>query len=42
LRKKYAGNAKVQNSLDEEYAEIELFRKYSKYYGYEFYVAQKI
>ena len=42
LRKKYAGNAKVQNSLDEEYAEIELFRTYSKYYGYEFYVAQKI
>jgi ubiquinone/menaquinone biosynthesis C-methylase UbiE len=42
LRKKYAGNAEAQNQLDEEHAEMELFRKYSKYYGYEFYVAQKL
>jgi ubiquinone/menaquinone biosynthesis C-methylase UbiE len=42
LRKKYAGNAEARNQLDEEYGEIELFRTYSKYYGYEFYVAQKL
>lgn len=42
LRKKYEGNAEAQNQLDEECAEIELFRKYSRYYGYEFYVAQKL
>jgi len=42
LRKKYAGNIEAQSQLDEEYAEIELFRKYSSYYGYEFYIAQKI
>jgi len=42
LREKYAGNAEAQNQLDEEYAEIDLFRKYSEYYGYEFYIAQKI
>ncbi|MBN1453514.1 MAG: methyltransferase domain-containing protein [Anaerolineales bacterium] len=42
LRKKYAGNAEAQKQLDEEFAEIELFRKYSKYYGYEFYIAQKL
>ena len=41
LREKYAGNSKAQKALDEELAEIELFRKYSNYYGYEFYVAQK-
>jgi ubiquinone/menaquinone biosynthesis C-methylase UbiE len=42
LKKKYTDNVEVQKQLDEEYAEIELFRKYSKYYGYEFYIAQKI
>ena len=41
LREKYAGDAEAQNALDEELAEIELFRKYSSYYGYEFYIAQK-
>jgi ubiquinone/menaquinone biosynthesis C-methylase UbiE len=41
LRKKYAGNPEAQSSLDEELAEIALFRKYSSYYGYEFYIAQK-
>ena len=42
LREKYANNTEAQKLLDEEYAEIELFRKYSSYYGYEFYIAQKI
>ena len=41
LREKYADNAKARSSLDEEQAEIDLFRKHSKYYGYEFYIAQK-
>ncbi len=41
LREKYADNAEAQNALDEELAEIALFRKYSEYYGYEFYIAQK-
>jgi ubiquinone/menaquinone biosynthesis C-methylase UbiE len=41
LREKYAGDAESQNQLDEEYAEIELFRECSEYYGYEFYIAQK-
>ena len=41
LRKKYSGNIEAQKLLDEENAEIDLFRKYSKYYGYEFYIAQK-
>jgi ubiquinone/menaquinone biosynthesis C-methylase UbiE len=41
LRSKYAEDAEVQNALDEELAEIALFRKYPSYYGYEFYIAQK-
>ncbi len=41
LRDKYVGNTEAQESLDEEAAEISLFRKYSNYYGYEFYIAQK-
>lgn len=41
LRKKYAKHTEAQKLLDEEYAEIELFRIYSSYYGYEFYIAQK-
>jgi hypothetical protein len=41
LRKKYEGEAKIQRLLDEEQAEIGLFRTYSDYYGYEFYIAQK-
>ena len=42
LREKYAGNQEIQDALDEELAEITLFRKYSSCYGYEFYIAQKI
>jgi ubiquinone/menaquinone biosynthesis C-methylase UbiE len=41
LKKKYADNNDALNALDDELAEIELFRKYSSYYGYEFYIAQK-
>lgn len=42
LRKKYADDPEIQQALEEEYREIDLFRMYSQYYGYEFYVAQKI
>jgi cyclopropane fatty-acyl-phospholipid synthase-like methyltransferase len=42
LRKKYAGNTEAQNLLDGEQFEIDLFRNYSNYFGYEFYVAQKL
>jgi SAM-dependent methyltransferase len=41
LGNKYVGDAKIQRLLDEEQAEIDLFRNYSDYYGYEFYIAQK-
>jgi SAM-dependent methyltransferase len=40
LREKYRGNEEAQNILDMEYAEIELYRKYSANYGYVFYVMQ--
>lgn len=40
LREKYRGNDEAQGILDMEYAEIELYRKYSDYYGYVFYVMQ--
>jgi ubiquinone/menaquinone biosynthesis C-methylase UbiE len=41
LRDKYAEDAEAQSALDEEIAEIALFRQYSQYYGYEFYITQK-
>lgn len=42
LREKYEGNDEAQGVLAMEYAEIELYRKYSAYYGYEFYVMQMV
>jgi len=38
LREKYAGHAAAQAHLDEEQREIEIFRHYSDYYSYVFYV----
>ena len=38
LRRKYDGNADVQCVLDIELTETELYRKYSDWYGYVFYV----
>jgi ubiquinone/menaquinone biosynthesis C-methylase UbiE len=38
LREKYRDNPEAQRLLDAEYAEIDLFRKYSAWYGYVFYV----
>ena len=41
LREKYADNSDAQAELDAVENEIELFRKYSDYYGYMFYVMKK-
>jgi cyclopropane fatty-acyl-phospholipid synthase-like methyltransferase len=41
LRKQYVDAPEIQQALDEEYAEIDLYQEYSHYYGYEFYIAQK-
>ena len=41
LRNKYTDDPETQKILDAEYAEIDLFQKYSTYYGYEFYITQK-
>ncbi len=38
LRQQYQGNEAAQRSLDGEEAEIELYRRYSPWYGYVFYV----
>lgn len=42
LREKYKdkGNEKMNEELDESQREIDLYRKYSKYYGYVFYIVQ--
>lgn len=40
LRAKYAGNADAQAAFNLHELEIEMFRKYSAYYSYEFYVLQ--
>jgi hypothetical protein len=42
LREKYAGDAEKQAMLDEELVEVDLYRKYSNWYGYEFYIMQKL
>jgi len=41
LRKKYANNPKALAILNNEQLEIDLFRKYSQWYGSVFYVMQK-
>lgn len=40
LREKYPNDAEKQALLDEEMAEVKLYKKYSAWYGYEFYVMQ--
>jgi cyclopropane fatty-acyl-phospholipid synthase-like methyltransferase len=42
LREKYLGNAAAQAILDEHAREVEMYRKYSRWYGYEFYVMQAV
>ena len=41
LRKKYPQDPEARHILDEQDLEMEFFRKYSDYFGYEFYVMQK-
>jgi len=41
LRIKYEGDAEALGVLDNEHVEIDLYRKYSNYYGYEFYLLKK-
>jgi ubiquinone/menaquinone biosynthesis C-methylase UbiE len=38
LREKYRGHAEAERFLDQETAEIALYRKYSDYYGYVFFI----
>lgn len=41
LKKKYHGNEKFIELVNTELVEIEMYRKYSKFYGYVFYLMQK-
>ena len=41
LRRKYKGNEEAQAIFDSFQLEIDMHRKYSKYYGYGFYIMQK-
>ena len=41
LRDKYRGNTEAEAALDETSREIELYRNYSEWYGYVFYVMKK-
>lgn len=41
LRDKYKGNAEAEAALDENSEEIELYRNYSEWYGYVFYIMKK-
>ncbi len=40
LREKYRGDVDAQGCLDRAPKEIEMYRQYSAWYGYEFYVMQ--
>jgi ubiquinone/menaquinone biosynthesis C-methylase UbiE len=42
LKKKYQGNSEALATIAAEEEEIEMFRKYSKHYGYVFFVMQKV
>ena len=42
LRKKYAGNQEAQQVLDAEQYEIDLYRRFSYAYGYEFYLFRNV
>ncbi len=42
LRKKYQDDEEKLNLLDEFYLEIEIYRKYSDYYGYAFFIMRMI
>lgn len=42
MREKYHNNEEAQSVVSEAQREIDFYRKYSKYYGYEFFVIRKI
>ena len=42
LQAKYKGNRGAQEVLEAETQEIDLYRKYSKYYGYVFFIARAL
>jgi ubiquinone/menaquinone biosynthesis C-methylase UbiE len=42
LREKYAGNKEANDRMDNTEREIEIYKKYSDYYGYVFYLMKKI
>lgn len=42
LREKYAGNKEANDMMDATEREIEIYKKYSDYYGYVFYLMKKI
>ncbi|NBI05413.1 class I SAM-dependent methyltransferase [Senegalia massiliensis] len=42
LRKKYINNKEANNRLDNTQREIEMYEKYSDYYGYVFYIMKRI
>jgi len=41
LRKKYFGNTEAQSVFDSFQLEIDMYRKYSDYYGYGFYILRR-
>jgi hypothetical protein len=41
MRRKYRDNGEAQAVLDSFQLEIDMFRKYSQYYGYGFYIMRK-
>jgi hypothetical protein len=41
IKQKYSNNKKALAVIEEEETEIELYRTYSDYYGYVFYILQK-
>jgi SAM-dependent methyltransferase len=42
FRSRYAGNAEALAAIDAEAVEIDLFRRYHEYYGYVFYVLERV
>jgi hypothetical protein len=42
LRKKYMNDQEANSIMDMEEAEVDLFRRYSAYYGYVFYIGEKV
>ena len=41
LRKKYINNKEANDGMDNTLREIELYKRYSDYYGYVFYIMKK-